>query len=235
MDRLTQIRKAEKESHEEVYCANGLYEPGSWLAKPAKTVLDILPLYRDYGAVRALDLGSGVGRNSIPVARFFADIPCRVDCVDILEMAVDKLRENAARFGVADAIHGIVSAIDDYAIAAGCYDLILAISALEHVDSEAAFCSKLAQIRDGIRGGGMACLVVNSDVQERDKVTGKELQPQFEVNMPTAQLQSLLERVFTGWETVKQTVVHQKYDIPRGSGTAVLEADVVTYVTRKPQ
>ena len=68
---------------------------------------------------------------------------------------------------------------------------------------------------------------------EHDKATGQELQPQFEVNLPTSQMQDLLEEIFAGWKIIKHTIVHQKYDIPRENGIADLETDVVTYVVRK--
>lgn len=232
-ERMNQIRQAEAESHTQAYTSHSLFSPGSWLAKPVKTVLDLLPMFEGYSKFRALDLGSGVGRNSIPVAQYFKDIPCQVDCVDILELAIEKLKENALRFGVGDRIHGIVSPIDTFEIEENSYDLILAISALEHVDGEATFLRKLEQIRGGIRMGGIACLIVNTSVREQDKATGKELLPQFEVSMQTEQMKHVIEQVFTGWQTVKHTVVHQKYDIPRETGPAELETDVVTYVVRR--
>lgn len=61
--RLEKIRAAEKESHVSAYTQTELYTPGSWLQKPIKTVLDILPLFCDYKELRVLDLGGGVGRN----------------------------------------------------------------------------------------------------------------------------------------------------------------------------
>ena len=232
-DRLNEIRKAEADSHTEAYTNHVLFAPGSWLAKPVKTVLDILPLFEGYKEFRVLDLGSGVGRNSIPVAQHFKDIPCRVDCVDILELAIAKLDENAQQYGVAGNIHGIISSIDDYEINADGYDLIMAVSALEHIASRAAFNNKLEEIRDGVRIGGVVCLIVNSGVIEHDKATGEELLPQFEVNLKTWEMQHLLEQTFTGWQIIKHTVVHQKYDIPRENGLAELETDVVTYVVKR--
>ena len=231
--RLDEIRKAEAESHTQAYTSHSLFSPGSWLAKPVKTVMDLLPLFAGYTDFRALDLGSGVGRNCIPVAQHFCGIPCRVDCVDILELAGAKLNENALQYGVENCIRGIVSSIDDYEIAADSYDLILAVSALEHIASQSAFEKKLTVIRDGLRHGGIACLIVNSGVVEHDKATGQELLPQFEVNLPTSQMQDLLENTFAGWKVIKHTIVHQKYDIPRENGIADLETDVVTYVVRK--
>ena len=232
-DRLNHIRQAEAESHTQAYSKHSLFFPGSWLAKPIKTVMDLLPLFEGYTDFRVLDLGSGVGRNCIPMAQHFSGIPCRVDCVDILELAIVKLNENAQQYGVADHIQGIVSAIDDYEITADSYDLIMVISALEHIASQSAFEKKLAEIRDGLRHGGIACLIVNSGVIEHDKATGQELLPQFEVNLPTSQMQDLLEKTFAGWQVIKHSIVHQKYDIPRENGIADLETDVVTYVVRK--
>ena len=231
--RINKIRKAEAESHTQAYTSHSLFSPGSWLAKPVKTVLELLPLFEGYTQFAALDLGSGVGRNCIPVAQYFGGIPCRVDCVDILELAITKLNENAQQYGVANSIRGIVSSIDDYEIDADSYDFIMAISALEHIASSSAFEKKLTEIRDGLRHGGIACMIVNSGVIEHDKATGQELPPQFEVNLPTSQMQDLLEKTFAGWQVIKHTIVHQKYDIPRENGIANLETDVVTYVVRK--
>lgn len=234
-DRLSRIRSAEAASHTEAYTNYSLFAPGSWLAKPVKTVLEVLPLFDRYSEFTALDLGCGVGRNCIPAVQRFREIPCRVDCVDILELAITRLTENARQYGVADCIRGIVSAIDDYEITADSYDLILAVSALEHIATQSAFEKKLIQIRDGLRPGGVACLIVNSGVVEHDKATGKEVPPQFEVNLPTDEMERLLQEAFDGWQIIKHTVVHQKYDIPRQWGISALETDVVTYVVRKEQ
>lgn len=88
-----------------------------------------------------------------------------------------------------DSIQEIISSIDDYEINVDSYDLIMAISALEHIASTAAFESKLLEIRKGLRSNSIACLIVNSGVIELDKVTGQELPSQFEVNLPTNQMQ----------------------------------------------
>ena len=109
----------------------------------------------------------------------------------------------------------------------------MVISALEHIASQSAFEKKLAEIRDGLRYGGIACLIVNSGVIEHDKATGQELPAQFEVNLPTDQMQELLEKTFAGWQVIKHTIVHQKYDIPREDCVADLETNVITYVVRK--
>ena len=220
------IREAERKSHEEVYSTAKLFEKGSWLQKPVKTVLDILPLFEEYETLNVLDLGCGVGRNSIPIAQAFQKAKCIIDCVDILEMAVDKLNFYSSEYGVSDRINGIVSSIDGY-------DFILSVSSLEHINSENAFINKLYEICNGIKENGVVCLIVNSEVSETDKQSGKPLEPQFEVNLKTDKLVSLFQYVFNGWQVFKTTVVNQRYDIPRNDCIADLTTNVVTCVVRK--
>ena len=230
---IQSIRESERNSHIELYSSEELYQEGSWLNKPIKTVTDVFPLFEGYKEFRVLDLGSGVGRNSIAIAKQFKDVSCRIDCVDILELAIDKLLENAKRFGVEECIHGEFCPIEEFAIIPNTYDLILAVSALEHIDSKESFIKKLSEMRDGIKEQGVVCLVVNSEVTERDKETGEALFPQFEVNLPTKELQKIFTEVFSGWEILKTTVRVQKYDIPRGNVTSELETNVVTFVARR--
>ena len=230
---IQSIRESERNSHIELYSSEALYKEGSWLNKPVKTVTDLFPLFERCTKFRALDLGSGVGRNSIAIAKQFQSIPCRVDCVDILELAIEKLVENAKRFGVEECIRGIFSAIEEFEIVPNTYDMILAVSALEHIDSKESFVKKLEEIRNGIRQNGVVCLVVNSEVWEKNKATGEELFPQFEVNLPTEDLQEMLQKNFAGWEVLKSTVKEQQYDIPREGCVSELKTNVVTFVVWK--
>lgn len=230
---LAQIREKERASHTQLYSEHALYQDGSWLKKPVKSVLELIPLFRSYTQLRVLDLGCGVGRNCIAIARHFSGIPCSVDCVDILELAIQKLEENANKYGVAQSIHGIVEPIDAYSIPPNQYDWILAVSALEHMDSKTSFLKKLEEIRDGIRKNGIVSLVINSDVKEFDKSTGSAMPVQFELNFSTAELRDLLEQAFRGWQVLKSTVKTQQYDIPRENGICVLRTSVVTFAAKK--
>lgn len=92
--RLKEIRKNERKSHIEIYSNAELYKEGSWLIRPIKTVVDLIPLFDKYEEINVLDLGCGVGRN---------------------------------------------------------YDLVMAVSSLEHVDSKETFVNKLREIEHGIR------------------------------------------------------------------------------------
>ncbi len=229
-NRLKQIRESERQSHIEIYSNSELYKDGSWLRKPIKTVMDIIHFFKDYSELKVLDLGCGVGRNCIAVAQSFKNIPCKIDCVDILDLAIDKLYENAKELGVDSSINGIVESIENYSIEENKYDLVLAVSALEHIDSEQSFLNKLSEIRKGIRSNGIVCLVINSDIKEKEKRTGKEIPAQFEVNLSTEKLQAVLDESFSDFEIIKAAVSEQQYDIPRGDVISDLKTKVVTFV-----
>jgi SAM-dependent methyltransferase len=197
-------------------------------------VQEIVPLIKNRDSLRVLDLGCGIGRNSIFIAEQFSEIDCRIDCVDILDIAIEKLLDNAKEHGVSKSIYGYVDAIENYPIAREAYDLIIAVSSIEHVESQEIFQHKLQEIQEGIKPDGIVCLVVNSNVKEKKKDTFEEVEPQFEVNLPTDELESYIDDVFSKWETIKRTINAQEYDIPREDFISRLSTNVVTYVGRAP-
>lgn len=221
-NRIRQIRESEKKSHIEMYSNDELYKTGSWLKKPIKTIQEIIPLFKDYKELNVLDLGCGVGRNSNSIAQEYKNADCIIECVDILELAIEKLYSNANEYGVSSNIRGIVKPIEDYVIQANSYDFIMAVSALEHVDTKNTFIDKLVEIREGIRENGVVCLIINSNVRENDKATGNKVPAQFEVNLSTQELQTILNQIFIEWTILKTTVQEQQYDIPRENGVSDL-------------
>ncbi len=68
MDRMEAIRNAERESHTQAYTSYTLFEQGTWLAKPVRTVMEILPLFEN--------TGEGFGIFAIRSNSSFAT-PCR--------------------------------------------------------------------------------------------------------------------------------------------------------------
>lgn len=233
MNRLAQIRQAEAESHTAAYESLELYAPGSWLSKPVKALETLLPLFETREGLRCLDLGSGVGRNAIACAQRLRS--STVECVDILPVAIEKLLENAEKMGVSRQIRGILSAVDAFSVERSGYDLILAASVLEHLDSKACAISKLREIADGIRPGGGVLLVMNTGIKEWDAETGEPLEAQFEVNLPPEEVRTLLGEVFSGWEVLWDRCVHYEYQVPRGAGSAMISAEVVTFTARRPR
>lgn len=234
MNRLTRIRQAEAESHTAAYESLELYAPGSWLSKPVKALEALLPLYETRAGLRCLDLGSGVGRNAIACALRLPG--STVECVDILPVATRKLQENAEKMGVSPQIRGITAPVDGFPVEPQGYDLILAASVLEHLDSRESAVRKMKEIAWGVRPGGGVLLVMNTGVKEWDTVTGEPMEAQFEVNLPTEEVRALLVEVFSGWEVLWDKCIHYEYEVPRGGRTAQIHAEVVTFAainTRK--
>ena len=231
--RVVKIREKERKSHIEIYKNEALYNSDSWLSKPIKTVKDIMPYFQENKSLRVLDLGCGVGRNSIFIADKFASKECLIDCVDILEIAIEKLQINANEHSVSNIIRGFVDTIEHFPITKDTYDLVIAVSALEHVESKDAFLWKLHEIKEGIKPNGIVCLVVNSEVREKKIATDEELEPQFEVNLFSEELQSYIDGIFSDFETIKNSLSFQEYDIPRDEFTSHLTTKVVTYVGRR--
>jgi 2-polyprenyl-3-methyl-5-hydroxy-6-metoxy-1,4-benzoquinol methylase len=87
-DRTARIRAQEKKYHDECYEQHPLFEPGSWLHKPVRTVLELMPLACDKPGAKVLDLGAGVGRNTIPLAQYVAPRGGEVVAVDLLDSAI---------------------------------------------------------------------------------------------------------------------------------------------------
>lgn len=231
--RLDQICCAEAFSHTEAYTRLKLFDARSWLSKPVKTVMELTPHFSDYQTFTGLDLGCGIGRNCIPILLQLNHIPCTMDCVDILGIAIEKLRENAIKYQVESSINGIVCPVDSYQIKENNYDLILGVSVLEHLDSIQSLKRKLLQIREGLRINGIACFVVNTSIKERSKSTKEALPVQFKINMDTDSLMCLLHEVFVDQDILKQRVIHYTYETFRERGTTELDTNVLTYVVRK--
>jgi|GEM_PF-6085364 len=102
--------------HNEYYENHSLFEIDTWLERPNAKLLDIGKCLVGQPGLHVLDLGSGVGRNAIPLAKLLGVSAVKIECVDILQLAVVKLKNNALLHGVSDAIAPILSSVVDFEI-----------------------------------------------------------------------------------------------------------------------
>ncbi|MNO99570.1 tellurite resistance protein TehB [compost metagenome] len=232
MDRVANIRLEEKKYHDFCYDNYNLFEPGSWLHRPVKTVIDLLEEYKDQEHLNVLDLGSGIGRNSIPIAESMKCRNGKVVCVDLLESAIDKLRSYSQRYGVEQFIETRLSDIEQFTIEQDKYDLIIAVSALEHVSSESALERKLNEITLGTKLNGSNCIIIGSNIREINIENGKELDPMFEVNASTERMMEILDQQYVGWEVKNRFSKQLEYEIDRNGQSVKLTTDCITFVAK---
>lgn len=233
MNRIDQIRNEEKKYHDYCYENYKLFAEGSWLYKPVKTVIDQLPLFDRKENLNVLDLGCGVGRNSIPIAEAIKPKNGKVVCVDLLDSALRKLKQYSINYKVEEVIQTEKADIGNYEIKQNEYDLIVAISSLEHVQSETIFDEVVRRIADGTKDNGINCLIVNTEVEEIDIETNEKFDVLMEVNHSTRAMMNKMSSIYAGWEVVKTIVKPLEYKILRNERSILLKTNAVTYVVRK--
>ncbi len=233
MNRLQLIRDCEKKYHDDCYENQILFQSGSWLEKPVRTVLDLFGRLERRRGLRLLDLGCGVGRNSIPLASRLAGTGGKVVCVDLLESAIRQLEKYGREHGVTELLELHRSDIAAFLIEPGRYDYIFAVSSLEHLDSMDSLGRVLDDMAAGTRMGGIHALIVNAGVREVSLATGEELDPKFELLLDAEELGSLLAEKYRGWELLRHDVKPYELEIERDGVPVSLSSDVVTWAARK--
>ncbi|HFJ9481961.1 SAM-dependent methyltransferase [Bacillus cereus] len=233
MNRIDYIRQEEKKYHDLCYEQYKLFEIGSWLYKPVKTVMDLMDHFEGQNNLQVLDLGSGVGRNSIPIAQKLRNTSGTVTCVDLLNSALTKLQTYSKEHDVFEVIKTEQAAIENYHIDSNAYDYIVAVSSLEHVKSEENFKNVLHSMKKGTKNGGINCLIINSNIQEIDLKTNEELEALIEINLPTKEIIRLLKSIYKGWKEVKVEIKELAYNIVRDERHIQLKTNAITFVVQK--
>ncbi|MBS4209435.1 class I SAM-dependent methyltransferase [Bacillus sp. FJAT-50079] len=233
MDRIEFIRKEEKEYHDFCYDHYKLFEAGSWLHKPVKTVIDLIPLLADSPQPMILDLGAGVGRNSIPLAKAIKEKEGKVICVDLLDSALEKLVQYSEKYQVNEVIQTVKADIEHYPINPDEFDLIVAVSSLEHVRTEAIFTKTLERMAKGTKENGINCIIVNSEVEEINIETNEKLDALIELNIPTNEMIKKLQEAYLGWKQLDTIVKRLEYKIVRNEKPVLLKTNAITFVVSK--
>ncbi|MEI2316433.1 class I SAM-dependent methyltransferase [Bacillus paramobilis] len=233
MNRIDHIRNEEKKYHDLCYEQYKLFETGSWLYKPVKTVIDLMDYFEGQNNLQVLDLGSGVGRNSIPIAQKIKNANGTVTCVDLLDSALTKLQIYSQEHDVFEVIKTEQAAIENYYFHPNTYDYIVAVSSLEHVKSEKDLKNVLHSMKKGTKTGGINCLIINSNIQEIDLHTNGKLDALIEINLPTEDMIYLLKSIYKEWQEIKIKIKELAYHIVRNERDIQLKTNAITFVVQK--
>lgn len=216
---LTPGRQETIRYHHELY---GSVAPSdSWLLKPSPFVVHSLDALAGTAPVVVYDLGCGVGRHAIPLARA---VPAgsRVVGVDLLPIAIDGLLANARDAGVDDRIESVVADLESVDLPPRSADLIVGCSALEHVSSLQALEALIERCQRATKIGGLNCLILTADRVEIDQL-GRVRPALVEFALTGSELDELLGRRYTSsWEWLEtsnqmlvmgETRARESYDL----------------------
>lgn len=190
--------------HEKYYSQHKLFEEGSWLAQPDAASVDIAKqLLQNKKNLHILDIGCGVGRNAIALARLLSHTQSLVRCVDMLPLALEKLKEYAGLFGVENIIEAALVDMDELHIEPERYDLILAISCLEHSKDLATLWHTLTAVQNGTAGGGYNRLWFSTDRQVVEADSGLPVATAVETPLDGGLLLEGLNRHYSTWTDLR--------------------------------
>jgi len=192
-------RESERAYHEGLYINHELYEPGTWLHQPAPYAIQSFERITPHAAFRALDLGSGVGRHSIPLAKHLGP-GSQVVCVDIVDTAIEKLRDNARTYGVEKEVTGIVGDVEEFPIESQGFDFILSVSCIEHIPTKPRLEQFIRRLQEGTRPGGTHCFMMITNNTWLDILSGESLEPLLEQNLVSTESINMLESLYKDWQ-----------------------------------
>lgn len=230
--RINHIRLEEKKYHEYCYDNYKIFEQGSWLYKPVDAVMNCLTSFHNQN-IKVLDLGCGVGRNSIPIAQKISGDNSKVVCVDFLDAATEKLQKYSREYGVEHLIESIIEDIAFFDIEENGYDYIVAVSSLEHVKSKEELKEVLVKMEKGTKMNGINCIIVNSEVEEVEIGTGVTMDAMMEVNISSKEMLQILNENYKEWRKDTVLIKPLKYHINRGEKPVLLTTNAITFVVQK--
>ncbi len=219
--------------HREYYSAHELFQPGTWIEKPNSALMEIGEKLTDRQKSTLLDLGSGVGRNAIPLAQLLSQTTTTIDCVDIVDVAIEKLKDNAARYQVGHIINPIFGNVAEFSIALAKYDFVMAMSVLEHAVQSDQFESIIKRIQAGTKVEGFNCLSITTDLTERDSETGKSITPLISTAISSQACEALLRDLYQGWEIQRLGFSNFSQRLQREQQMVDWSADYCLFVAKR--
>jgi SAM-dependent methyltransferase len=230
MDNMDLFRKLEADYHNQLYSNANLYQPGSWLYRPVKDVLEASELVKSDNAI-ILDLGSGVGRNIFPLLKNHPN--WTAIAVDILPLATDKLMAYAKQFDISDRVSAITNDIGDYSIPENSFDLVMSVSGIEHVKLKDDFIKVLQSISKSIKQNGICVLLISTDHKVVDLSNSESLEPMMGLNLNHIEVQEILNKVYADWFVHKNYLKEWSVEETRYGRQVRLESKCVVWVAQR--
>ena len=247
---LARARQETEKYHRDYYKKHKLFEQGSWLAKPDQDSMEVLEellknklLENKLSAktddeFRVIDLGAGVGRNSIAMAmqiekQMGPRAKARVVCVDVLAESIEILKGNATTYDVEHIIDARVANNDDLLVQPETYDLALAISCLEHCSSKDDIARVLDSLVASLKPGGVLRLEMTTDRNVRDVKTNELVPTYVETPLTEKQVKDLVSTCLSPLETMHFGTFAYKEEIEMNGRKVLWQSTQLNYTGRK--
>lgn len=229
-----QAREATKKYHIKLYTDKKLFQKdSSWLEKPNKTIIDIVRKnFIDKKNIRILDLGSGVGRNAIPIAELIGKFDGQVICVDYLDIAIDKLNEYAKNHNVEEFIRGIVSSNENFVIESNTYDFIIAHSVLAHTETKEKMIQIIKGMAKGTKKNGINYIYMITNPKEFDAKTKKEQDPEAEIEISFKEASMLLRDIYKKWKIQILKKNHYREKFKKRGREVIWDVDYLLFIAK---
>ncbi len=201
-----------------------------WLRHPSQFVLDAAGRLPDR-PVTVWDLGCGIGRHAVPVAALLR-AGSRVIGVDLLPVAVEGLREAARAAGVADRVETRTTDLGELELDVPA-DLMIGVSALEHVGGEGRLEALLRRCRAATKPGGLHCWIFFTDRSEvcRD---GHRRPARLERSQTPGGTERLLGVGYARWEVLQHDTEPYGVEETRGHESYRLVGTADRFLARRP-
>ncbi|MBG6215237.1 MAG: class I SAM-dependent methyltransferase [Cryobacterium sp.] len=219
--------------HEDLYASTPLGTAGSWLLGPDRLVLKAIDLSGGVGPILAFDLGAGIGRHTIPMARGLA-AGSRVVAVDVIPSAIRRLEVNCAEAGVSDSVTPIVRDLEEFefdvSMAVG---LIVGFSAVEHVSSATAMRGLLSRCAAATAPSGLIALGIFADrIEELADGTVRRALVEFELD--SKEVRTMLDEVFSSWIVEYADIGANHVSEERDGIPYELRSTLIQFIGRRP-
>lgn len=218
--------------HEDFYAHHELFKEGSWLYRPAPFVLRSFEVIQSTRPMRAVDLGSGVGRHTIPVAQRLPRGSYVVG-LDLLPSAAALLSRNARAAGLTDIIQPVVADLGQVALSPGSVDLLVSVSALEHAADLVALEGVLRHCQEATRPSGLHCLIIGTEkVEIAAGTTSRPARVEFPLSREDAE--QLFARLYSSWEWLDYSAAVLGVDEKRDGEAYTLRTTNIRLLARRP-
>lgn len=232
---MNKAQRATQKYHREFFKKAKLFENGTWVAESEGYLLKLVEEYfGEKKNIQILDLGCGIGRNAIPMAKIIGPNGGKVTCVDVLDIAIEKLKENSEKYGVLNYIESQIKEVENFFIKKDYFDLVLSFNVLEHgVSNEGAFFKVIEDIKNGTKNGGLNYLGITTNLEELDAKTFEKLPKDIVYDASFEKARSDLEDVYKDWEILSAEKTFYKEEYVKNGKMIVWKSDFLTFVARK--